>query len=198
MWRLTSLFVFLSMLVSIWLLAELGVFSSAPVMASEKAEHPAAASSETSIDEYQKTLIEKNKLLEKRETELNKRETSVAEKEKLVSQQLNRYEGIIQELKTKLAELETTKASQAESFRQIYEKMDPKKAARILDDLELGLTSQIIAGMKQEKAAEILGQMSKEKARQVTERYLSRLSKQVSTTKVGDQANSNNSKGGEQ
>jgi flagellar motility protein MotE (MotC chaperone) len=59
-----------------------------------------------------------------------------------------------------------------ESFRGVYEKMEAKRAAKILDEMDLTLSSQILGGMRGERAAEILSQMSPDKARLITERYL--------------------------
>jgi flagellar motility protein MotE (MotC chaperone) len=50
--------------------------------------------------------------------------------------------------------------------------MDPKRSAKIFDEIEVDLAAEILKQMRQDKAAEILSRMSSERARKVTERFL--------------------------
>lgn len=67
-------------------------------------------------------------------------------------------------------ELSTWKDARAELFRGLYEKMESKKAAKILETMDVDLSNKILAGMKQDKAAEIMSKMAPEKARLITEK----------------------------
>ncbi len=67
-------------------------------------------------------------------------------------------------------ELSTWKDARAELFRGLYEKMESKKGAKILETMDVDLSNKILAGMKQDKAAEIMSKMAPEKARLITER----------------------------
>jgi flagellar motility protein MotE (MotC chaperone) len=167
MWKLTSIFIFLSLAVGIWLISELTGLSSGAVMASEKGD-VAVSSAET----LQESNQEKNKLIAKRESELEKRELGVSEKERVLASQIDRYEQVIHDLKSKLNETSAVENSRVDTFRHIYEKMDPKKASNVLSEMDLGVAAQIIGGMKQDRAAEILNHMGQEKARLITEKFL--------------------------
>jgi flagellar motility protein MotE (MotC chaperone) len=195
-WRLTSVFVVLSCVLAGWLIFELAGFNNSDVMASDKKEAEAPA------DPVQRSLQEKNDLLNRREAEVAKRELAVTEKEKVLDNQIGRYERVIHDLKAQLADSERMQDNRADSIRRMYEKMEPKKAAQILEQMDLGIAASIVGGMKQDKAAEVMDHMSKERARSITEKYLSRL-KVSSKVKVNEgsgassEASSTNEKGGE-
>ena len=74
------------------------------------------------------------------------------------------------ELKVALGDLKNLKDSRADAFRSIYEKMEPKKAAKIMNEMDLDLVHKILASIKQDSAAEILSLMTAEKAKIVTEK----------------------------
>ncbi len=74
------------------------------------------------------------------------------------------------ELKAKEAMIAKIKDNRAETYRSLYEKMEPKQAAKILNDLDINLAGQILGGMKNDKAAEILAKMTSERAKLLTER----------------------------
>ncbi|MFM8315139.1 MAG: MotE family protein [Deltaproteobacteria bacterium] len=67
-------------------------------------------------------------------------------------------------------ELDRWKDARAELFRGMYEKMESKRSAKILETMDVDLANKIISGMKQEKAAEIMSKMMPEKAKLITER----------------------------
>lgn len=67
-------------------------------------------------------------------------------------------------------ELAIWKDARAELFRGMYEKMESKRSAKILETMDVDLSNKIIAGMKQEKAAEVMSKMLPEKAKLITER----------------------------
>jgi flagellar motility protein MotE (MotC chaperone) len=168
-WRVVSLVSFFSALIVLWLFYELGMFSYTKTMAADEKGQLTAES----LDSLNKMLQEKSKSLTDKEEQLQRKEQTLAEKEKFLFDQLNRYEKVIQNLKTKLSELETKKDDRMSSFRSIYEKMESKKASKILDQMDTQLAAKILAGMRQEKAADIMGKMSQDKAKVITERYLS-------------------------
>ncbi len=62
-------------------------------------------------------------------------------------------------------------------LRDVYEKMDPKRAGKILDEMNVDLATEIVRGMKRERAADILARMSTEKARKISEKIGERTSK---------------------
>ena len=75
-------------------------------------------------------------------------------------------------LEDKIRRHESQQEKKGSDFIKIYEKMDAKQAAKILNDMNIHLASRILKTMKPVTAAEILGKMSSEKARKITERNL--------------------------
>lgn len=73
------------------------------------------------------------------------------------------------ELKNQSAELQALQAKKIEGMSQLYEKMEPKSAAKILEDMDVRLSVQILSKVKPQQAAEILSKMNAEKARMLTE-----------------------------
>ena len=66
------------------------------------------------------------------------------------------------------------------AFKSVYEKMEAKKAAKVLEEMDITLANQILTDMKQERAADILGKMPAEKARLITEKTLGK--RKIATT----------------
>jgi flagellar motility protein MotE (MotC chaperone) len=165
-WRWFSLFTMMTFAVVGWLVYELGFFSN-NVVASERPEPE-------NPDTLQQSLREKSKQLQERELRLAKRESDLNEKERILGQQMARYERIIKDLKGKVTELDLLKDERLTQFRQVYEKMDPKKAAKIVEEMNGDLAVEILEGMKGDRAADILGHMAPGKAKLLTERSLKR------------------------
>lgn len=94
-------------------------------------------------------------------------EGKLKEKENEWKNQLAKKDSELSNLKK---ELETWKDARAELFRGLYEKMESKKAAKILESMDVDLSNKILASMKQDKAADIMSKMVPEKARLITER----------------------------
>jgi flagellar motility protein MotE (MotC chaperone) len=166
MWRLLCFsFLLLSLATVGWLSHELDLFASS--------SDPAAAKAQGSVEAISKQLDDRAKALDKREADLKKRERELGEKQGVMTTQIARYEKEIESQRARLKHLETLEDTRTEEFRHVYERMDPKKAAKILGDLDVGMAGRIISGMKQEHAAEILSEMASYKARLITEKILS-------------------------
>lgn len=193
--RLSLCFLSLSIAMTGWLAYELGLTSYTKGAASDalKVEPGSADPS-----------------VETRETVISRREREVNEREKVLKEQLARSEKVIEELQKKrgeleglrvaqkntLQEFEALKNKQAEHFVQIYDKMEPKKAARIIDGMEIGLASSILASIRQDRAAEILSRMQSDRARLLTEKYLGKRKLTSTTGRMGEVIHAE-SKGGE-
>jgi len=194
----------MTLFVCLWLAYELDAFSTKEVIASEKPESTSVGNESAAIASLHKSLQMKERELKQKEEALGRQERALAEKEKILAQQMDRYEKIIRELKNKAGELEGIKDARLESFRTVYEKMDPKKASKILEEMDVGMAAGIIGGMKGDRAAEILSNMSSEKARMVTERYVGKRTGASVSTKVNEgssvsqQGGGSAQKGGEQ
>lgn len=104
--------------------------------------------------------------------ELARREREVADKQAIFAVEAGRYEKMIQSLQKKVSDLDALNSSKAEGFRQLYEKMDTKKVASILEEIEPPLAGEILGAMKPNKAAEIMSKMSNARVRLITEKFL--------------------------
>ena len=51
---------------------------------------------------------------------------------------------------------------------KVYESMQPKDAAKIFDDLQLGILMEVAVNMKESSLASVLAKMKPEKARELT------------------------------
>jgi len=123
------------------------------------------------LKRHQATLKEESEALE---SERKKLDQQFRDREAVWKKKISDLEN---QLKTKSEELEKTKSKRVENTRSIYEKMDPKSAAKILQEIEYDIAVKIISGMKEQKAAEILSKMNPEKARTITEINLGKLKK---------------------
>ena len=132
-------------------------------------------SSENSSDigSIQKQLVEKKKDLEEKEKQLADKEQILSNKEKVLQDQVKNYERAMEKMKERVAELEEVKKNNLTALKNLYEKMESKKAANVLGDMSPVVSSRILASLKSDRAAEILGRMEVEKARKITERLAS-------------------------
>ena len=128
---------------------------------------------QTEIDLLQK-LQARRDALDTRERQLDMREGLVKAAEQSLeakTKELVQLQANIEALTGKQAEAEE---KQLQSLVTIYEKMKPKDAARILNDMEMDLLASVVGGMKDSKIAPILAEMDPAKARSVTARLAER------------------------
>jgi flagellar motility protein MotE (MotC chaperone) len=217
-WALTLIFMTLSVLTAGWACQELGIWDDSLLFAADKPEAKATAKSDEKKGRDRELAL-KEKELADRESIVNdqlKRTDTVIEelkqklaakddvmKKKLAEQEAEFHKKLAAkdaELKRVKRELSSAKDQRAENYKTVYEKMDPKRAAKILDDMDISLSTQIIGDMKQDKAAEILAKMTPEKARQITEHPLHRKISRVNETPSPENSSDaqNSTKGGEQ
>ena len=121
------------------------------------------------------SLADRRERLRARERELDQREALLrafedriqdqAEALEVVQDQINTDRGVIESL---VVEYQKQEEGRDKSLITTYEKMKPKDAARIFDEMEMPTLMSIIQGMKESKVAPILAAMNAEKARQVT------------------------------
>lgn len=131
---------------------------------------------QTEIDLLQK-LQARRDALDARERQLDMRENLVKAAEK--SLQSKSDEIAKQQAKSEdvaKPDAETAAEPNLDGVVSIYEKMKPKDAARILNDMDMDLLSAVIAGMKEAKVAPILAEMDAAKARSLTARLAERKS----------------------
>jgi flagellar motility protein MotE (MotC chaperone) len=110
-----------------------------------------------------------------RRTELDRRSRQLDTREKLLQATENRIESKIVDLKQiqdTIAKLlkkhDKEKEAKLRSVVKIYEKMKPKDAARIFEELELPILLDVIERMREAKTASIIAKMTPGKAKNVT------------------------------
>jgi flagellar motility protein MotE (MotC chaperone) len=110
------------------------------------------------------SLQKEKQKIEEREKKLNMKEFEL----KTLAQEVDKK---LQEIKIQRKFLEELLATRDEvqqkkirSLSKIFEKMDPVKAAAILDDLEDDLAIGVLEGMKSKSAGKLLSQLDQEKA----------------------------------
>ena len=143
-----------------------------PAAAQTAAAAPVALT-QTEIDLLQK-LAERREALDARERELDLREGLL----RAAEQQL---EAKVKELTELQSQIEVLMGKQAEEQEKeiadlvaVYEKMKPKDAARIFNELDLDLLVELLGRMKGAKTAPILAGMDEARARAVTTRLAER------------------------
>lgn len=137
---------------------------------------------------FTRSEIELLQDLSKRRKELDAREQAVIQKEGLLTAAEDRIEKKIDELEAVRAEIEslikTYNEQEEEEIKglvQIYEKMKPKDAARIFDELDMDILLRVFDRMKSSKSAPVLANMRPQKAKEVTSRIAERKSIPVTT-----------------
>lgn len=130
----------------------------------------AALSAETGdLETLAKALQAKQAEIGRREAELARRESELSERERVLAARVSRYEKAIADMSRRLREAQKIQGEAATNVRGIYERMEPKRAAQVLNGMESGLAAAILGTMRKEQAAAILGLMTPAKARRVTE-----------------------------
>lgn len=195
MWKLFTLCIALSLGMVVWLGYEVGalfprVEAAETGPATDKA--PADKGAQNALEQQWQ---ERSTALDQRQANLERKEQMLKEKETILATQVERYEKIISEYKARLVEQDEERKSRADAARQVYEKIEPKKAAKIIEQMDISLATQLMSGMKGEKAAAIYGQMSPERAKEITERFLGRRGIASKTSTTGPSSEDPNSNG---
>ena len=125
--------------------------------------------------QFSKSEIEVLERLVERRAELDRRNEELDMRDNL----LKATEARIDEKISKLKEMETTlnsllklhdeqEKAQMQSLVKIYEKMKPKDAARIFNDLEMDILIDVASSIKEAKMAAILAAMNSKRANKLT------------------------------
>ncbi|UUX50481.1 hypothetical protein NUH88_02050 [Nisaea acidiphila] len=137
---------------------------------------------------FTRSEIELLQDLSKRRKELDAREQAVIQKEGLLTAAEDRIEKKIVELEAVRAEIESLiktydeqEEEEIKGLVQIYEKMKPKDAARIFDELDMDILLRVFDRMKASKSAPVLANMRPQKAKEVTSRIAERKSIPLTT-----------------
>jgi len=137
---------------------------------------------------FSQTELEVLQKLQERRGTLDARERDIERREALQKAAENQIERKITEMKTLQSTIEgllrqynDQEDSKMRSLVKIYENMKPKDAAKIFEQLEMGIMLDVVERMKEQKVAPILAEMDPTKAKNLTSELAVR--RQMPTTK---------------
>ncbi|MEM7409194.1 MAG: hypothetical protein AAF430_03035 [Myxococcota bacterium] len=118
-----------------------------------------------SITRLVEELRQRETQLDRRERELNDREVHVGDLEKRVMASLAELEELASAIEKRISDWEQANGDKSIArLAKIYGTMDARRAAPLLEELELDLATRIIAKMKHKESAALLPLMSQERA----------------------------------
>ncbi|MBM86337.1 MAG: hypothetical protein CMM47_09985 [Rhodospirillaceae bacterium] len=130
---------------------------------------------------FTRSEIELLQELSKRRKELDARERTVIQREGLLTAAENRLdqkiaelEGVKKEIEGLIMQYDEQEAGQLKELVAIYEKMKPKDASRIFNELDIEILLKVFDQMKASKSASILAGMRPERAKEITSRIMER------------------------
>ncbi|NBV49615.1 hypothetical protein EBR78_00195 [bacterium] len=172
-WHLSGVLLGLSLGVLFWTAQELEWAPSSAATAADQVEGNSDRQ-KFILQERERAVSEQvarhEKILkERQDKEAIQKKQAEEQAQVLVQKYKKQIEEKDSEIKKLKADLDELKSKNMESIIGIYEKMDPKQAAKILGELEVKQAARITLQMKPQRAAEVLGKMSPEKARSITE-----------------------------
>ncbi len=110
-----------------------------------------------------------------RRVELDRKEQRLDERESLIAAAEARIDTKIEEMKSLKSAIEglveTKEAQEDDRIKKlisVYEKMKPKDAARIWNDLDMDILLQVALGMREANTAAVLSEMTPDRARALT------------------------------
>jgi len=115
------------------------------------------------------SLMERKRQLDERDTMLNQREEQLRLLRDNIQQQVTELKRLQKEIE---ASMDAKRQLDAENLRKVvnlYNNMDPRKAAEKIQSLDPRVAMQILMGMKERKASQILESLPPENAKRITE-----------------------------
>lgn len=126
-------------------------------------------------EEFSSSQVEVLQKLKERREELDAREKVIEDREALLAatelkldQKLKELNGLKAELKDFLTDIDEEQEAQLASLVSMYEKMKPKAAASIFNELDMDVLINIITRMKEQKASSIIALMDVTRAQELT------------------------------
>jgi flagellar motility protein MotE (MotC chaperone) len=123
--------------------------------------------SESEIEVLQK-LSERRDVLDQRDQELDMRDKLLQATEKRIDGKIVELKNIEATIEDLLKQYDKQQLKKLKSLVTIYEKMKPKDAARIFNNLDLEVLLDVTGLMKESKLAAILGKMNGTRAKELT------------------------------
>ncbi len=127
-------------------------------------EAPAASVDDHAVAALIAEIRAKEAALERRATELEDREKNVALLEQAAAERLVELERIASTVEERIEAWQADNGDMVRKLAKIYAAMPPAHAAGLLEELEVGLATQIVAKMKDKQSAAVLSQISERRA----------------------------------
>lgn len=142
--------------------------------------------SQNEIDVLQK-LAERREILEIRAQELDSREALLRAAEARIEGKIHEIKTLEQTIEKLIARYNPLEENKIKSLVNIYEKMKPKDAARIFNELEMPTLMAVVEHMKDAKTAPIMAEMDSARAKALTMELAARNRLPFATTNLGEQ-----------
>lgn len=114
------------------------------------------------------SLDKRRSELENRRERLDKREADVQKKEQELVTRLNELRELTDRLKQTRLQNEHKRTGQIEQLSNVYSSMGPNEAARLMEQLDITISLDLIKRMPEKRMAQILALMTPDKALQIT------------------------------
>ena len=113
-------------------------------------------------------LVDRRAELDRRNEELDMRDNLLKATETRIDEKINKLKEMEATLNSLLQAHDEQEKAQMDSLVKIYEKMKPKDAARIFNDLEMEILIDVASKIKEAKMASILAAMNGKRANKLT------------------------------
>ncbi|MCC3305050.1 MotE family protein [Sneathiella sp. HT1-7] len=113
-------------------------------------------------------LVDRRAELDRRGEELDMRDNLLKATESRIDEKISELKEMETTLKSLLQMHDEQEKAQMESLVKIYEKMKPKDAARIFNELEMDILIDVASSIKESKMAPILAAMNSKRANMLT------------------------------
>lgn len=121
------------------------------------------------------SLMERKRQLDERDTLLNQREEELRAMRDNIQQQVDELNRLQKKIEASIEAKKTQDAENLQKVVNLYNGMDPKKAAEKLEAFDYKVAAQILMGMKQRRAAQLLEELPPDKAKRITESIVSKV-----------------------
>lgn len=133
---------------------------------------PAAAPEQASLTQTEMDVLQKlsdrRAVLDGRERDLDRREAMLKAAENQIERKIAEMKTLQSTIEGLLRQYNEQEDNKMRSLVKIYENMKPKDAAKIFEQLDMGIMLDVVERMKEQKVAPILAEMDPAKARQLT------------------------------
>ncbi len=113
-------------------------------------------------------LLERRTQLEAWERDIDMREKLLAATESRIDDKIDRLKGINDSIEGLVKQFNDREDEKITSLVKIYETMKPKDAARIFNELDVEILTEVLRRMREAKAALVIAKMNAAKAKIVT------------------------------